>query len=140
MPERWTESEEETIAFGAELGRSVLPERGLVLLSGNLGAGKTTLVKGIVAGRGGDPDEVASPTFTLIHEYATGRGPLYHVDLYRLDTVREVEGLGLDELIGGDGLVVIEWGERFAEQWPRRIEISISPAEDDRRHIRVSGI
>ena len=109
-------SEAETIALGERLARE-LPPRGVVLLIGNLGAGKTTLAKGIVNGLGAAvPDEVSSPTFTLIHEYGGGR--VYHVDLYRLDEPREVATLGLDELFDRDALVLIEWGERFPQILP----------------------
>ena len=99
----------------------------MVLLIGNLGAGKTTLAKGIVNGLGAAaPDEVSSPTFTLIHEYGEGR--VYHVDLYRLDEPREVATLGLDEIFERDGLVLIEWGERFPQLLPaERTEIRIRP-------------
>lgn len=143
MRERWTESEEETIAYGAELARSVLPRRGVVLLEGNLGAGKTTLVKGIVAGRGGDPDEVSSPTFTLLHEYGAGDTCVWHADLYRLETPRELATLGLEETIDGEGLLVVEWGERFPEMWPAesieiRIErVTAEDGEQERRRFRV---
>lgn len=114
-----TNSEEETLALGRELARSVLPPAGLVLLTGNLGAGKTTLAKGIAEGRGAaTADEVASPTFTLIHEY--GDPPrVYHIDLYRLDAARQVAALGLDDMIdAGRALVLVEWGERFPQLWP----------------------
>src|ERR1035438_7663942 len=106
-----TASEAETIALGERLARD-LPPRGVVLLIGNLGAGKTTLAKGIVNGLGAAaPDEVSSPTFTLIHEYGGGR--VYHVDLYRLDEPREVATLGLDDLLESEALGLMEWGERF---------------------------
>lgn len=112
-----TNSAEETIEVGRKLS-SLLPERGAVLLIGNLGAGKTTLVKGIASDRGAaDPDEVSSPTFPLIHEY--GDPPrLFHVDLYRLDTEQEVLSLGLDEFLDRKALTLIEWGERFPALWP----------------------
>ena len=91
-----TRSEEETIALGRQLGREVAG--GVVLLIGNLGAGKTTLAKGIAEGRNGTPpEEVSSPTFTLIHQYGE-KAPVYHIDLYRLDEAREVESLGLEDL------------------------------------------
>jgi tRNA threonylcarbamoyladenosine biosynthesis protein TsaE len=108
------------------------------LLIGNLGAGKTTLAKGIVNGLGvAAPDEVSSPTFTLIHEYGEGR--VYHVDLYRLDEAREVATLGLDEIFDRDGLVLIEWGERFPQLLPaERTEIRIRPLGDDAREIEVT--
>ena len=103
-----TRSEEETIALGRELARE-LPS-GAVLLIGNLGAGKTTLAKGIVEGRNAaTANDVSSPTFTLIHQYG-GENPVYHVDLYRLDEVREVEKLGLDDLFASGALVLLRVG------------------------------
>jgi len=130
-----TASEEETIALGARLGREL--QRGVVLLIGNLGAGKTTLAKGMVSGLGAaPPEDVSSPTFTLIHEYGGGR--VYHIDLYRLDEPRQVETLGLDELFDRDALVLIEWGERFPQLLPdARTEIHIRALEDDTREIEV---
>lgn len=134
-----TASEAATIALGERLARE-LPPRGVVLLIGNLGAGKTTLAKGIVNGLGAAaPDEVTSPTFTLIHEYGGGR--VYHVDLYRLDEPRQVATLGLDEIFERDGLVLIEWGERFPRLMPaERIEIRICPVADDEREIEVTRL
>ena len=131
-----TASEAETVALGVRLARE-LPPRGVVLLIGNLGAGKTTLAKGIVDGVGAAaPEEVSSPTFTLIHEYGGGR--VYHVDLYRLDEEREVATLGLDEIFERDGLVLIEWGERFPRLLPaERVEIRIRPLADEEREIEV---
>ena len=132
--ETW--SEEETIAFGEQLARE-LPERCVVLLIGNLGAGKTTLAKGIAKGLGAaEPEEVSSPTFTLIHEYGDGR--VYHIDLYRLDTAREAASLGLDEIFERNAIALIEWGERFPELMPvDRVEITLA-AEGSRRVIDVS--
>jgi tRNA threonylcarbamoyladenosine biosynthesis protein TsaE len=132
-----TASEAETIALGERLARE-LPPRGVVLLIGNLGAGKTTLAKGIVNGLGAAAaDEVSSPTFTLIHEYGEGR--VYHVDLYRLDEPREVATLGLEEIFERDGLLLIEWGERFPRLLPaNRTEIRIRWVGDDEREIEVS--
>jgi tRNA threonylcarbamoyladenosine biosynthesis protein TsaE len=131
-----TASEAETIALGERLAGE-LPPRGVVLLIGNLGAGKTTLAKGIVQGLGAAPaEEVSSPTFTLIHEYGAGR--VYHVDLYRLDEPRQVATLGLDEIFERDGLVLIEWGERFPRLLPAdRIEIRMRTLADDEREIAV---
>jgi tRNA threonylcarbamoyladenosine biosynthesis protein TsaE len=132
-----TASEEETVALGERLARE-LPRSGVVLLIGNLGAGKTTLAKGIAAGRGAvSAEEVTSPTFTLIHEYAPD---FYHIDLYRLDEPREVATLGLDELFDCDALVLIEWGERFPELMPvSRTEIRIRRNPDETRDIEVAA-
>ena len=109
-----THSAEETIALGRELAPK-LRELRMVILHGDLGAGKTTLVKGIAEGLNtASQDDVTSPTFTLIHEYRGPEVALYHVDLYRIETERELATLGLDELFAGDGnLVLIEWGEKF---------------------------
>ncbi len=129
-----TRSEEETIELGRKIAHD-LPKKAVVLLIGNLGAGKTTLAKGIISGLGAaDPDEVTSPTFTLIHEYGGGR--VYHVDLYRLDTPAQVATLGLDEIFDRESVVLIEWGERFPELLPpERSEIRIEPGSDSSRQI-----
>jgi len=127
-----TRSEEETIALGRALAKEL---SGAVLLIGNLGAGKTTLAKGIVEGRGAaSMDEVSSPTFTLIHQY----GPVFHIDLYRLDEAREVESLGLDDLFASGALVLLEWAERFPELLPKqRTEIRVRALPDESREITV---
>ena len=112
-----THSPEETLAAGRKLAR-LLPEQGVVLLLGDLGAGKTTLTKGIAEGRGAARvDEVSSPTFTLIHEYGDPVR-VYHADLYRLDTVEQARGLGLEDLFEEPALVLVEWGDRFPELLP----------------------
>jgi tRNA threonylcarbamoyladenosine biosynthesis protein TsaE len=133
-----TGSEEETIALGERLARR-LPQKATVLLIGNLGAGKTTLAKGIVKGLGAaEPDEVSSPTFTLIHEY---NPHCYHIDLYRLDTQREVETLGLEEIFEQQAVVLIEWGERFPGLMPAgRFEITLNVTADDAREIKFERI
>jgi tRNA threonylcarbamoyladenosine biosynthesis protein TsaE len=130
-----TSSEEETIELGERLA-ATLPRKCVVLLIGNLGAGKTTLAKGIVNGLGAaSADEVSSPTFTLIHEYSDR---VYHVDLYRLDDPVAVGRLGLEELFDCDAVVLIEWGERFPELMPaERVEIRLSRVEDEEREIEV---
>lgn len=133
-----TQSAAETIEAGRRLAAEL---NGVVLLIGELGAGKTTLAKGIAEGLGAArEEEVSSPTFTLIHEY--GDPPrVYHVDLYRLDSEREVESLGLDDLFSTDRLILIEWGERFPRLMPLpRTEITITAEgragiEEDRRTI-----
>lgn len=132
-----THSEEETIALGRKLAGE-LPKRGVVLLIGNLGAGKTTLAKGIISGLGAaDPEDVASPTFTLIHEYNDGR--LFHIDLYRLDTPAQIATLGLDELFDRDAVMLVEWGERFPDLFPaKRIEIHLQPLADSIRQITIN--
>lgn len=129
-----THSEEETIELGRKIARD-LPKRCVVLLIGNLGAGKTTLAKGIISGLGaGNPEEVASPTFTLIHEYPGA----YHIDLYRLDTAAQVATLGLDEIFDRDAVVLIEWGEKFQNLMPAdRIEITLSADGEQNRKIVI---
>ena len=125
-----TQSEEDTVALGVKLAAE-LPAKAVVLLIGNLGAGKTTLAKGIVKGLGAaQPDEVSSPTFTLIHEYGAS---VYHVDLYRLDRAEQVATIGLDEIFDRKAVVLIEWGERFPELMPvERVEIRLRVVEDGR--------
>jgi tRNA threonylcarbamoyladenosine biosynthesis protein TsaE len=132
-----TASEEETIALGERLAQE-LPARQVVLLIGPLGAGKTTLAKGIVKGLGAaSPDDVSSPTFTLIHEY----GRVYHIDLYRLDEPREVATLGLDDLFDREAIVLIEWGERFPQFLPaERTEIRIRAGSGDEREFEVRAV
>jgi tRNA threonylcarbamoyladenosine biosynthesis protein TsaE len=132
-----TQSEEETIAAGEKLAAE-LPPKAVVLLIGNLGAGKTTLAKGIVKGLGAaQPDEVSSPTFTLIHEYSPS---VYHIDLYRLDREDQVATLGLDEILDRTAVVLIEWGERFPRLMPKeRTEIYLRTTGDDSREIEVVG-
>jgi tRNA threonylcarbamoyladenosine biosynthesis protein TsaE len=104
----------ETEAFGETLGR--LAERGLVIaLSGNLGAGKTQLVKGIARGLGVTA-RVHSPTFTLVNEYGGGRLKLFHLDLYRLETTAQILSAGIDEFLQPEGVAVIEWAERIANE------------------------
>ena len=134
-----TRSDEETRNVGRQLA-ALLPQHGVVLLIGNLGAGKTTLAKGIVEGRGAaSADEVASPTFTLIHEYGNPVAA-YHIDLYRLNTAEEARHLGLEDLMETNALVLIEWGERFPELLPKeRTEIRIADAGEDGRRIEVTG-
>jgi tRNA threonylcarbamoyladenosine biosynthesis protein TsaE len=130
-----TGSAEETVALGRQIA-ATLPPRAVVLLIGNLGAGKTTLAKGIVSGLGAaSEDEVSSPTFTLIHEYSPR---VYHIDLYRLDRAEQVATLGLDEIFDREAVVLIEWGERFPELMPaERIEIRLQALSDDCREIEV---
>src|SRR5438552_18659001 len=119
-----THSAEETIAFGRTLVKVLSPPK-LVLLRGDLGAGKTTLVKGIAqAFQAAREEDVTSPTFTLVHEYRGPKASLYHIDLYRVDTPRELETLGLDDLRGEHSVLLIEWGEKFSRfQRERDVEI-----------------
>ncbi len=125
-------SEEEMIALGESLAARFHPPC-LVFLTGNLGAGKTTLSKGIAKGLGAAaPDEVSSPTFTLIHEYGDPVR-LYHIDLYRLDEPRQLATLGLDEILGRNAVVLIEWPEKFARHLPAPdVSIRIESSGDAR--------
>jgi tRNA threonylcarbamoyladenosine biosynthesis protein TsaE len=134
-----TSSEDETIELGRAIART-LPKKVCVLLIGNLGTGKTTLAKGLINGLGfAEPDEVASPTFTLIHEYGEGR--VYHIDLYRLDKTEQVATLGLDDIFDKDATVLIEWGERFPELMPsERIEIRLATLSEQERQIEIKTI
>ena len=134
-----TSTPEETIALGRELASLLTPPK-LVLLRGDLGAGKTTLVKGIAqAFEAASEDDVTSPTFTLIHEYRGPRATLYHIDLYRVDTQRELETLGLDDLMGENSILLIEWGEKFPRfQRERDVEIAIERTGENQRRMVVS--
>jgi tRNA threonylcarbamoyladenosine biosynthesis protein TsaE len=134
-----TRSPEETIAFGRTLTDLLAPPK-LVLLRGNLGAGKTTLVKGIAAAfDAASEEDVTSPTFTLIHEYRGPRTNLYHIDLYRIDTPRQLDTLALDDLRSENSILLIEWGEKFPRLVRERdVEISLEQDGESGRKIRVS--
>jgi tRNA threonylcarbamoyladenosine biosynthesis protein TsaE len=135
-----THSAEETIAFGRTLAELLTPPK-LVLLRGDLGAGKTTLVKGIAAAFDAAAEEdVTSPTFTLVHEYRGSRANLYHIDLYRIDTPRELETLGLDDLRSENSLLLIEWGEKFPRlQQDQDVEIALEREGENGRRIKISS-
>jgi tRNA threonylcarbamoyladenosine biosynthesis protein TsaE len=138
-----TQSGADTIEVGRKLARLLKPPQ-LLLLRGDLGTGKTTLVKGIAqALDAAEPDEVTSPTFTLLHEYdGTLNGKpvkLYHIDVYRLEGERQLETLGLDELLTPDALVFVEWGDKFKSIRKKATgEIAISSAGGDARKITVT--
>lgn len=133
-----TKSPDETIALGRELASFLAPPK-LVVLRGDLGAGKTTLVKGIAEGfDAASQEDVTSPTFTLIHEYRGQSAMVYHIDLYRVDTQRELETLGLDDLMGESSVLLIEWGEKFERlKRERDVEIAIQRLSDNDRRIAV---
>lgn len=135
-----THSAEETIAFGRTLAEFLAPPK-LVLLRGDLGAGKTTLVKGIAAAfEAAAEEDVTSPTFTLVHEYRGPRANLYHIDLYRIDTQRELETLGLDDLRSENSILLIEWGEKFPRLTRERdVEIALERQGESERRIRIRG-
>jgi tRNA threonylcarbamoyladenosine biosynthesis protein TsaE len=133
-----THSPEETIALGRSLAGTLSPPK-LVVLRGDLGAGKTTLVKGIAeAFHASAEEDVTSPTFTLIHEYRGPEAILYHIDLYRVDTPRQLETLGLDDLIAENSLLLIEWGEKFA-RFEREcdVEICLERVTENERRVRI---
>jgi tRNA threonylcarbamoyladenosine biosynthesis protein TsaE len=131
-------SAEETIAFGRELARRLAPPR-LVLLSGDLGSGKTTLSKGIISGLGAASEEdVTSPTFTLVHVFHN-HSKVYHVDLYRVEQFRDLETLGIEDVLSEPAVIIIEWAERFSllSDWPR-VLVQLEHLEGDARRISVS--
>ncbi len=138
-----TQSGAETIEVGRKLASLLVPPQ-LLILRGDLGTGKTTLVKGIAEALGAaEADEVTSPTFTLVHEYDGAREgqpvKLFHLDLYRLDGERQLEALGLDELLTPDALVLVEWGEKFKSIRKKATgEIAVSSAGGDTRRITVT--
>ena len=134
-----TKSPEETIALGRELASLLTPPK-LMVLRGDLGAGKTTLVKGIAEGfNAASQQDVTSPTFTLIHEYRGPSATLYHIDLYRVDTQRELETLGLDDLMSEHSVLLIEWGEKFERfQNERDVEIVLERVSENERRIKVN--
>ncbi len=138
-----TQNGADTVAVGRKLAALLKPPQ-LLLLRGELGTGKTTLVKGIAqALDAAEPDEVTSPTFTLVHEYDGTRGgkpvKLYHLDVYRLESERQLETLGLDDLLTPDALVVVEWGEKFKSIRKRATgEIVIESVGGDARKITVT--
>ena len=135
-----TYSAEETISLGRSLRELLAPPK-LVLLRGDLGAGKTTLVKGIAAAfEAAVEEDVTSPTFTLVHEYRGPRANLYHIDLYRIDTQRELDTLALDDLRSDNSILLIEWGEKFPRLLRERdLEISLDRQGESERRIRIGS-
>ena len=134
--ETLTHSAAETIALGRKLAAKLKPPK-LVVLRGELGAGKTTLVKGIAEGfQAAAQEQVTSPTFTLVHEYRGPGANVFHVDLYRVDTERELETLGLDDLFDERSVLLIEWGEKFARfERERDAEIVLERTGEDERKV-----
>ena len=135
-----TNSPEQTIAIGRELASLLVPPK-IVVLTGDLGAGKTTLVKGIAQGfQAAAEEDVTSPTFTLIHEYRGPSAMVYHIDLYRIDTPRELDTLALDDLMTENSVLLIEWGEKF-EKFRKQsdVEILIERLSEKGRRITVKG-
>jgi tRNA threonylcarbamoyladenosine biosynthesis protein TsaE len=139
MKEFITHSAEETTKVGHRLASELRPPK-LVVLTGDLGAGKTTLIKGIAEGfQAASQESVTSPTFTLIHEYRGPEVDVYHIDLYRIDTQRELDTLALDDLFDQNSVLLIEWGEKFERfQRERDVEISIERLGETDRKIRIA--
>jgi len=139
MKEFLTHSAAETTALGQRLASELVPPK-LVVLRGDLGAGKTTLIKGIAEGfQAASRENVTSPTFTLIHEYRGAGVNVYHVDLYRIDTQRELDTLALDDLFDENSVVLIEWGEKFARFLRERdVEITIERLGENDRRIKIA--
>ena len=135
-----THSPEETVELGAKIGRR-LPHPCVLILQGELGSGKTTLVKGIVSGLGvAQQEEVTSPSFTLVHEYGTER-KVYHADLYRVDGAREQSTLGLEDLLEQEATVIVEWGEKLIDQdVGARVRIRMELLEGENRRITIEGL
>ena len=133
--------ESRSTAMTHEIGRAIGANVGpgdIVLLSGTLGAGKTTLTQGIVWGLG-SAEYARSPTFVLVNEYRASL-PVYHMDLYRLDSFEEVDGLGLDDYLYGDGVCVIEWADKAPGYFPERnLMIAIRPISDDERELTIES-
>ena len=132
-----TQSETETGEVGRKLA-STLEPGAVVLLVGDLGAGKTALVRGLAEGLGVPPEDVSSPTFTLMQEYRGGRVPLIHVDLYRLNDPREIDDLGLEEL-GMESVLAIEWAEKLPRAIAGAVEVRIEHRSGDERRLTISG-
>jgi tRNA threonylcarbamoyladenosine biosynthesis protein TsaE len=135
VPEHITRSEAETAALASDLAVTLSPGD-VVLVSGNLGAGKTAFVRGLAEGLGIEPEDVSSPTFTLVHEYRGGRLTLYHADLYRLEKAA-TDDLGLEEL--HTGVLAIEWPDRLTHSLPAARHVTIDILEGDERRISWSG-
>ena len=133
-----TASESETAAVGRELA-SRLSAGSIVLLFGDLGAGKTAFVRGLAGGLGIPPDEVSSPTFTLMQEYRGGRASLFHVDLYRLDDPREIDDLGLDEIAAG-GVLAVEWAEKLRDVPDGAIGVRIAHGDGELRTLELTNL
>ncbi len=135
-----TNTAEETVQQGRELAKSLTPPV-MVLLSGELGSGKTTMTKGIVAGLGAaHEDEVTSPTFTLVHVYKN-HVKVFHADLYRIEAFHDLETLGMEDVFAAPAVLIIEWSERFSlrSNWPA-IRVHLEHIENDRRRIRISDV
>ena len=131
-----SESEADTRAIAVRLAGE-LHAGSVLLLSGDLGAGKTAFVRGLAEGLGVSADDVTSPTFTLVHEYRGGRLPLIHVDLYRLDRA-DLDEIGLDEDLAAKGIIAIEWADRLVRPLAGSVSVKIIDQGDDRRTIEIT--
>lgn len=135
---RWeSRSEEETRRVGAELGAALRPD-GALLLDGDLGVGKTVLARGVAEALGIDPAEVQSPTFVLVREHEGEGGRLVHVDLYRLDS-HETAAAGIEEVLAGPGVKVVEWAERLPYEPPGALRLHLARTDRGTREIREVG-
>ena len=131
-------SEEEMIALGAEVAAG-LQAGDVLALCGQLGAGKTHFSKGVVSGLDGDPDKVTSPTFTLVHEYSDGGVPVFHFDFYRMDSMDEVLRIGWDDYVEeGEGIVLVEWADKFPELLPEETQWWQFEIAGDGRRVQLS--
>ena len=140
---RHSTTPEETFSIGQDIGARLAigsPDGVVVLLIGPLGAGKTVLAKGIAQGLG-ISEQIISPTYTIVSEYATGMRPLHHVDLYRIEGQDQLENLGLEDILRGNGIVVVEWGEKLVvSESGQRIRVNIDLAADGGRDISIEGL
>jgi tRNA threonylcarbamoyladenosine biosynthesis protein TsaE len=129
------------VALGRKLAAELRPPK-VVVVTGDLGAGKTTLIKGMVDGfQAAKVDDVTSPTFTLVHEFRGPEADVYHIDLYRVDTLRELETLGIDDLMGERSVLLIEWGEKFERfRRERDVEIRIERVGDSERRLSIESV
>lgn len=133
-----THSSEETIALGEKIG-ALLKPGDIIAMTGTLAAGKTTITKGIAKSLG-VKDTITSPTFCLISEYAGTKMPLYHMDVYRLDSDEDFINLGVDDMLFGEGVCIIEWSEKVERELPKNtIWMTITPAEDGTRTITIEN-
>ncbi|HTL43955.1 MAG TPA: tRNA (adenosine(37)-N6)-threonylcarbamoyltransferase complex ATPase subunit type 1 TsaE [Vicinamibacterales bacterium] len=130
-----TRSEDETATAGEQLART-LKAGDVVLLYGDLGAGKTAFVRGMAKGLGANPDDVSSPTFTIVQQYGGAGHTLYHVDLYRLEP-DEIDDLGLDDLVSGEGIVAIEWADRWRSRPDDAVEVKLEESGDNERSVFI---
>lgn len=133
-----THSAQETVDLGEKIG-SLLKSGDVIAMTGTLAAGKTTITKGIAKALG-ITDVVTSPTFCLISEYEGTKMPLYHMDVYRLDGPEDFINLGVEDMLDGDGVCIVEWSEKVSSELPKRtIKIEITPLEDGSRQIKIDN-